>query len=169
MVVTPTSVDLRGGDIQKFTVDVPGDAENGVTWNAAPTIGDIANGTYQAPNEILEDREIQITATSTIDPHKSAIATVQLRSKPLGLTWTISLFVYLVVVFALVVVLTSLWPPPLPDASAVEKARTARSAADAAVPKAKEDEQKAAVALQSAKDQAGLAKLDRAQYIQSTG
>jgi hypothetical protein len=153
VIIMPAKVDLRAGEGQLFSVTVPGDAMNGVTWNVAPTIGGMVNGRYAAPDKVVEDREIQITATSLIDPHKSSTAIVNLRSKPLATGWTIGLFLYLVCVFGLVVVLTSMWPPALPDGSSTDKAETARVTADAAALEARHEEQKALAALRDAQTQ----------------
>jgi hypothetical protein len=110
IILAPAKVSLREGETQRFDATVPGDPANGVQWNIAPGLGAIVNGLYTAPAENQEDRDVQVIATSAIDPHKTAMATVQLQSKPPRAGVTVGLFVYLVAIFSLVVLLISLWP-----------------------------------------------------------
>ena len=149
VLLVPAAVDLRAGEVQQFSVTVPGDSADSVQWNFAPGVGGLLNGRYTAPAEIQEDREIQVIAISTVEPHKSTTAVVRLRSKPPKGWITASLFAYLVVVFALAFVLVSLWPPNAPDASAGEKARATRTAADDIAQKAKTAEENATKDLQN--------------------
>jgi type II secretory pathway component PulM len=151
VILTPTKADLRAGEVQQFSATVPGDAANTVQWNIAPSLGNMLNGRYTAPAEIVEDREVLVTATSVIDPHKSSTATLRLRGKPLAIHWTVALMAYLVLVYCLVGALVILWPPALPESSVVDKARTAHGAAVAAADKAREEAKNAAAALAQTK------------------
>lgn len=111
VVLLPTAVSLREGETQRFDATVPGDPANGVRWNIAPGLGTMEGGLYTAPTPNLEDREVQVTAISVLDPRRSATAKVSLQSKPPWLGVPIGLFVYLVAIFSLVALLLSLWPP----------------------------------------------------------
>ncbi|HVT60466.1 MAG TPA: hypothetical protein VHR45_18985 [Thermoanaerobaculia bacterium] len=111
VILAPAKVSLRGGETQRFDATVPGDPANAVHWNIAPGLGTLVNGLYTAPAHNQEDRDLQVIATSAVDPHKTATATVQLQSKPPWAGVTVGLFVYLVAIFSLVVLLISLWPP----------------------------------------------------------
>jgi hypothetical protein len=110
VVLLPTAVSLREGEKQQFDATVPGDPANGVRWNIAPGLGTMVGGLYTAPTPNLEDREVQVTAISVINPRRSATAKVSLQSKPPWLGVPIGLFVYLVAIFSLVALLLSLWP-----------------------------------------------------------
>jgi hypothetical protein len=110
VVLLPTAVSLREGETQRFDAAVPGDPANGVRWNIAPGLGTMEGGLYTAPTPNLEDREVQVTAISVIDPRRSATARVSLQSKPPRMVVPIGLFVYLVAIFSLVGLLLSLWP-----------------------------------------------------------
>jgi hypothetical protein len=72
-----------------------------------------------------------VTATSVVDPHKSAPATVTLLSKPPWVGWVIGLMLYLAAVFCLVFLLINLWPPGLYDRTELEKKRNVRITAEA--------------------------------------
>jgi hypothetical protein len=111
VVLLPTAVSLREGETQRFDATVPGDPANGVRWNIAPGLGSMEGGLYTAPTPNVEDREVQVTAISVIDPRRSATARVSLQSKPPWLGVPIGLFVYLLAIFSLVGLLLSLWPP----------------------------------------------------------
>jgi hypothetical protein len=115
IVLAPAKVSLREGETQRFDAKVPGDPANAVEWNIAPGVGTILGGLYTAPTPNTEDRKVQVIVTSAIDPHKTATATVKLRSKLPRAGVTVGLFVYLVAIFSLVVLLISLWPPAAPD------------------------------------------------------
>jgi len=110
VVLLPTAVSLREGETQRFDAAVPGDPANGVRWNIAPGLGTMEGGLYTAPTPNLEDREVQVTAISVIDPRRVATAKVSLQSKPPWMGVPIGLFVYLVAIFSLVALLLSLWP-----------------------------------------------------------
>ena len=126
VVLAPTKVSLREGEMQRFDATVPGDPANDVHWNIAPRLGTIENGLYTAPADNQEDREVEVIATSAMDPRKAATATVQLQSRPPWPGVTVGLFVYLVAIFSLVVLLISLWPPP-PTLAINSSASTAAS------------------------------------------
>jgi len=119
VVLVPTAVSLREGETQRFDATVPGDPANGVRWNVAPGVGTMEDGLYTAPTPNVEDREVQVTAISLIDPRRSATARVSLQSKPPWLGVPIGLFAYLLAIFSLVSLLLSLWPVQ-PDANEVK-------------------------------------------------
>jgi hypothetical protein len=112
VILVPDKVSLRDGEMQRFEATVPGDPANGVHWIISPALGNFDDGshTYTAPPLNREDREVQVIATSAIDPRKRATATVQLESKPPWWGVTVGLFLYLVGIFSLVFLLVSLWP-----------------------------------------------------------
>jgi hypothetical protein len=158
VILWPTNVILHARETQQFNAKVPGTTAgvaDGIMWSLAPTWGtiDASNGVYRAPDEVTDDREIEVIATSTIDPHESAKATVHLLSKPLRAAGVFGLFVYLVAVFGLVVPLVYLWPDVAASPSIVDRARAARIAADAAVEKSRDAEAKAIATLQEAQAQ----------------
>jgi len=161
VILFPDKVTLREGESQQFTAAVPGvpvkkpgadgnaaaapvDASRDVRWTVSPAIGrfDAATGTYTA-TDCKEDREIEIIATSIIDPRKSSKATVRLLSKPLESHQVAGLFIYLLAVFGLVWALISLWPPAAAPTGLGDRAHADRIAADALVAKLREDEAKA--------------------------
>ncbi len=145
VILTPARVGLRAKEIQRFDVIVPGDRNNGVTWTVAPTSGTLdADGTYTAPDLVPDDCEVMITARSTVDPHQSATATVQLFSQPEFLwLWAIPLCGYLVAVFCLVFLLMNLWPTSVVDSTKVSKARSTLVAAQLASTRTKAVEDRA--------------------------
>jgi hypothetical protein len=157
VILSPTKVNLHAGEVQRFTANVPGTAAGaapGIQWNVSPTLGDIdANGRYNAPAPVVDDRDIEVIATSTIDPQKFARGTIHLVSAPLGAWPAFGLFVYLVAVFGLVAALIGLWPPPAPSPGIVDSARSARVAAERVLDKTREDEQKAIAVLRDVQGQ----------------
>ena len=141
VILTPNKVKLRAGERQQFTAIVPGDPGNDVSWTFAPTPTGQLGNSYTAPDPIEQDQEVLVIATSAVNPHKSAQATVTLLSKPPWVGWVIGLMLYLAAVFCLVFLLIDLWPPGLYDRADLEKKQNARIAAEA--------EEKKAVAAQS--------------------
>jgi hypothetical protein len=157
VILAPTKVNLHAGEVQRFIANVPGTAAGaapGIQWNVSPTLGDIdANGRYTAPAPVVDDRDIEVIATSTIDPQKFARGTINLVSAPLRGWPAFGLLVYLVAVFGLVVALVSLWPPAAPSPSIVDSARSARVAAEGVLDKTREEEQKAIAVLRDVQRQ----------------
>ena len=146
VVLFPATASLREGESQQFTARVPGTTGAGadaVLWSLSPANGGLKDGLYVAPATVAEDRDIEIIATSVLDPRKSSKATVRLVSKPMDVRHTAALFFYLVAVFALAAVLINLWPPPVAPADLVDRARAMRIAADAAVATARTEEARA--------------------------
>jgi hypothetical protein len=130
VILTPGKVKLRAGEAQRFTAVVMGDPANEVQWTFAPTLNPPVGSLYTAPEAIHEDQDVTVIATSVVDPHKSAQATVTLLPKPLWAGWTFGLMLYLAAIFCLVFLLIGFWPPGLYDRAEVEKARDARMAAE---------------------------------------
>jgi hypothetical protein len=136
VILIPGKVRLGAGEVQRFDAIVTGDPANEVHWTFAPTLDVPVGNLYTALQVIREDRDITVFATSAVDPHRSAQATVSLISKPPWAGWTAVLMLYLAGVFGLVFLLINLWPPGLYDRAAVETKRTARIAAETAEQKA---------------------------------
>jgi len=156
VVIVPDKVSLREGEQQQFTTKIPGTAAqnaDAVTWTLAPNIGTLGPaGQYAAPDKVTEDRDVEIVATSVLDPHTSSKVTVRLLSKPLANRHITALFLYLLAVFALVGALTNLWPPAAAPAAIVDRAQAKRVAADAWVAKLRDDEEKAVAELEKAEE-----------------
>jgi subtilisin family serine protease len=81
--VTPSSVNLSGGQTQQFSASVSGTGNTAVTWSINPNIGGISSsGFYIAPSQISANQSVTVTAVSAADPSKSASATVNLTAPP---------------------------------------------------------------------------------------
>ncbi|MGQ9635907.1 MAG: malectin domain-containing carbohydrate-binding protein [Bryobacteraceae bacterium] len=77
MAVSPASATVvRGGSLQ-FSASIGGAPYANVTWSLSPAIGAIKpNGLYTAPDVLSADTAVQVIATSTDDPTKTAIASL---------------------------------------------------------------------------------------------
>ena len=80
VTISPTSATVRRGRTQQFTANTTVTWKvNGVTGGNA-TVGTIsASGLYQAPAAVPNPDTVSVTAVSTIDPTKSASASVRIR------------------------------------------------------------------------------------------
>lgn len=76
--LTPSSQNLFAGGTQQFTALSGGIATSNVTWSLSPATGTVSAGLYTAPAAVPSQTSVKVTATSTIDPTKSASATVSL-------------------------------------------------------------------------------------------
>jgi RHS repeat-associated protein len=92
--VTPASATLYAGQTQKFRVSVNNHDgsrcdKDEVIWTISPAVGSISStGLYTAPATITVEQTVTVTATSKVNPAKSASATVTLmpKSTPV-ITW----------------------------------------------------------------------------------
>ncbi|HME08904.1 MAG TPA: hypothetical protein VKG25_17730, partial [Bryobacteraceae bacterium] len=76
---SPSAVSLQGGQTQEFTAVVTNASNPSVTWSLNPLVGTISNaGLYTAPAIVPAQQTILLTAVSTADATKSAVATVSL-------------------------------------------------------------------------------------------
>ena len=76
--IAPNLVNLGAGQSQQFSVNVVASSTASINWTLSPNVGSLLNGTYTAPNAISAPQTVTITATSTVDPTKSASAIVNL-------------------------------------------------------------------------------------------
>ena len=77
--VLPSSAVLSASQTQQFAVTVVSLGSNAVTWSLTPSVGSISlGGLYTAPATIASQQNVTVTATSVVDPTKSAGATVTL-------------------------------------------------------------------------------------------
>jgi hypothetical protein len=76
--VSPASIYLYGGQSQQFTASVGGTSNQQVIWSIIQGVGSISNGRYTAPSAVSSDSLVTISATSTVDPTKTASATIML-------------------------------------------------------------------------------------------
>ncbi|HYZ86288.1 MAG TPA: choice-of-anchor Q domain-containing protein, partial [Bryobacteraceae bacterium] len=78
--LTPSSTTLLGGDSQTFQPSVSGASDQTVTWSLNPAIGSVsAAGVYTAPAPVGSQQTVAVTATSKVDPSKSATASITLK------------------------------------------------------------------------------------------
>lgn len=85
VTISPSTADLVGGGIQKFTATVHGSSNNGVTWSLSSSgcsgvaCGTIEpSGSYTAPDPVPADMTVNVVATAAADGTKSATATAHL-------------------------------------------------------------------------------------------
>ena len=76
----PATISLSGGQLQQFAATVTGGPGNtAVTWSLSPNVGTINNaGLYTAPATTSAQQTVAVTATSVVDPTKSATTTITL-------------------------------------------------------------------------------------------
>lgn len=81
VALTPGPYTLSANQTQQFTAVVNGSSNQQVTWRVLPEgAGTIStNGLYTAPAAIPVQQTVTVQATSTVDPSKSAIATITLN------------------------------------------------------------------------------------------
>jgi hypothetical protein len=80
VAVNPASVSLTASQTQQFTASVTGNTSNAVSWTMSPVVGILSStGLYKAPGTIDAAQTVTLTATSTVDPTKSASAVVLLK------------------------------------------------------------------------------------------
>ncbi len=85
--VTPTTVNLSGGQAQQFSASVSGTSSTAVTWSLSPQVGSLSSsGYYASPATIASGQWVYVTATSQADTTKSATASVYLMPPPITLT-----------------------------------------------------------------------------------
>jgi hypothetical protein len=76
--VSPTWISLTNGQSAAFTANISGASNTAVTWSK-PIIGTITSGgVYTVPVTLSASQSITVTATSVVDPTKSASATIAL-------------------------------------------------------------------------------------------
>lgn len=153
VAIVPAEVELTGGQTQKFLAIVPGQPAPAVTWILSPPVGalkDISNDSvvYEAPDKFEDDAIVRLIASTPLSA-TPARATVKLNSPPWTGPGVQLLGTFLLLVFCLVFLLISLWPPalPSPDAARADRISAERSlddkthlldAAELAVAEAKE-------------------------------
>ena len=76
--VSPSSINLYGGQTKQFTATVAGTVNQQVQWSMVVGTGTIANGLYTAPSTVTSNALVSISATSMADPTKTASATIML-------------------------------------------------------------------------------------------
>ena len=87
VTLTPSTASLTISQSQQFTPTVTGTANTGVTWSLSPVVGTISgSGLYTAPASIASAQNVMLTATSIVDPTKSASATISLTPVAVALT-----------------------------------------------------------------------------------
>lgn len=85
--VAPATATLYASQTQQFTPALSG-LPAGVTWSISPAgVGSVsASGLYTAPSLILSSQIVTVTATSVVDPTKSASAAVTLSPVAVNVT-----------------------------------------------------------------------------------
>jgi hypothetical protein len=90
VVVTPTVVSVRLGDLQLFDAQVRGLDDQRVVWSVDgvpggnETVGTISgSGIYSAPFAMPPSAQLMITATSVANPQLTGTSTVTLTPRPL--------------------------------------------------------------------------------------
>ena len=79
VAVKPASVSLAQDGSQMFGASVTGSANQAVTWSLRPNLGTISpSGAYSAPSQIPAAQTVNVIATSSADPTKTASAQVNL-------------------------------------------------------------------------------------------
>ena len=87
MGLTPAGVSLSNTQTQQYTATVTNSADTSVTWTISPNVGSISpTGLYTAPGVIPAQQTVTITATSVVDPTRSASVTVTLIPLQISLT-----------------------------------------------------------------------------------
>ena len=81
--ISPSTVSLSNGGVQKFTINIDGVPDPNPTvdimWTLSSNVGKIAaDGTYTAPNPITTGGTITLTGTLLADATKTAKATINL-------------------------------------------------------------------------------------------
>ena len=75
--ITPATATLAMGQTQQFLASVGNAADLRVTWSIFPALGTINTaGQYTAPSFLSGQTQVRITATSVVDPTKSATVTI---------------------------------------------------------------------------------------------
>ena len=82
--IMPTSASLAPGQSAFFNASVSGAPSAAVSWSVSPAIGTITNGYYVAPSTVASAQTVTVTATSIVDPTKSASAPVFLSAGTSG-------------------------------------------------------------------------------------
>jgi cytochrome c553 len=76
--VSPTWISLTNGQSAAFTATITGASNTAVTWSR-PQVGTITSGgVYTVPATLTSSQNITVTATSVVDPTKSASLTIAL-------------------------------------------------------------------------------------------
>ena len=79
--INPASVNLKAGEAQQFAAILANAAGTGVIWSLSPDVGTISSsGLYVAPASIIVPLTVTVTATSVLDPSKSASTIVTLSA-----------------------------------------------------------------------------------------
>lgn len=79
LTITPGSAKLYASQAQRFSVLVVGNNNHQVRWAVAGRGSISQEGVYAAPPLITEDQLVRITATSIVDPSRSASVSVTLK------------------------------------------------------------------------------------------
>jgi len=125
--IVPAKVDLKTNQQQRFVVSVegppPGATTEKITWILSPELGTLEHEPgnsddrtvlYKAPTDIPDPTAVNVIAT-TPNPGERAKATINLTSPPWQGLGVDILGAYLLVVFSLVFLMLTLWPPALPS------------------------------------------------------
>ncbi|MGB9072175.1 MAG: hypothetical protein WCC22_05850 [Terriglobales bacterium] len=84
--ISPTTATLGGGQTQQFTATITHHANKTVTWSLSG-LGSLSNtGLYTAPAVVTDQTTATVTATSVVDPARSASATVTLIPITVGVS-----------------------------------------------------------------------------------
>lgn len=81
IAVSPAQVTLQASQTQLFTATAGGPAAVGVQWSISPNFGSVTpSGQYTAPNTIVQEATVTLTATTASNPPVTASATITLVS-----------------------------------------------------------------------------------------
>lgn len=124
VTIIPGEVVLRAGQKQQFKAQVSDEPNGAVDWEKpAPTLGVFdTNGLYIAPTLFPEGQTVIITATSRTSGRQGSARITLLGEPP----WWLGLF--LIFLFAVVIIVYMFWPPPL-DRTKLNAAQAADLAA----------------------------------------
>jgi hypothetical protein len=130
VTIIPATVTLKAGESQQFEATVIADPNNAVTWLASPNVGEMQAALYKAPANVKDPAVVTVTARSTADQTKVAIAAVHLVPTQPFWVWILTVGVYLTGLFLLAWPLLLSWPPPTADRTALDQAAAASTAAE---------------------------------------
>jgi hypothetical protein len=78
ITLVPASITLAAGASSRFSANVSGTLNTGVSWSVTPAVGTVVNGLYTAPTTVSTAQSLTLTATSLADPTQIARATISL-------------------------------------------------------------------------------------------
>lgn len=82
VTIDPSKASLRAGESLQFRATSTSNGQETILWSISPQLGRISpDGLYEAPSVIEQARQVTVTATSALDPTKSAAAIVTLAAQ----------------------------------------------------------------------------------------